>query len=54
MPTPDVPESYGPRNKEEARVFALVKEALDVGPGKTYDTVVGLIDELRVGFRRRP
>jgi hypothetical protein len=54
MPTPEVPESYGPRSEEEERVYALVKEALVAGPGKTYDTVADLIDELRAGIPRRP
>lgn len=54
MPTPEVPESYGPRNEEEARVYALVKEALEAGPGKTYDTVADFIAELRAGVTRRP
>ncbi|MBA5636854.1 hypothetical protein H3H37_07270 [Duganella sp. LX20W] len=54
LPTPEVPEHYGPRNEEEARVHALVKEALLAGPGKTYPTVADLIDELRAGIPRRP
>lgn len=52
MPTPEVPESYGPRNEEERRIYTLVKEALDAGPGKTYDNVADLIAELRAGIPR--
>lgn len=39
MPTPEVPDSYGPRNEDDVRVYKLVKEALDAGPGRKYDTV---------------
>ena len=39
MPLPEVPESYGPRNVEDMRIYTLVKEAIDGGPGKKYDTV---------------
>lgn len=52
MPLPEVPESYGPRNEEERRVYKLVKEALDSGPGKTYASVADLIAELRAGIPR--
>ncbi|MDC8758429.1 hypothetical protein [Janthinobacterium fluminis] len=52
MPLPEVPESYGPRNEEEKRVHALVKEALDSGPGKTYASVSDLVAELRAGIPR--
>lgn len=52
MPTPEVPESYGPRNEEERRVHMLVQEALDAGPGKTYDHVADFIAELRAGIPR--
>jgi hypothetical protein len=31
MPIPDVPESYGPRNEEDQRVYDLVKAGLDSG-----------------------
>jgi len=46
MPLPEVPESYGPRNAEEQRIYQLVKEALDA-PGKTYDSVADFIAEMR-------
>lgn len=46
MPLPEVPESYGPRNEEDRRVYALVKEALDSGPGKKYDTVADFMRTL--------
>jgi hypothetical protein len=39
MPLPDVPESYGPRDEEEQRIYDLVMEGIDSGPGITYDTV---------------
>ena len=52
MPLPDIPESYGPRNEEERRVYMLVKEALDSGPGKTYASVADLMAELRTGIPR--
>ena len=47
LPTPEVPESYGPRNEEERRIYERIKEALDSDDGETYDTVADLIDELR-------
>jgi hypothetical protein len=50
MPLPEVPESYGPRNEEEKRVYELVKEALDSGPGMTYASVADLIADLRAGI----
>lgn len=53
MPTPEVPESYGPRNDEERRVHTLIKEALDAGPGKTYDNVADFIADLRAGIPGR-
>lgn len=46
MPTPEIPESYGPRNGEDRRVYKLVKEALDAGPGKKYDTVADFMRTL--------
>ena len=49
MPSPEVPESYGPRNEEERRIYALIKEALDGDEGLSYETVDDLIDELRKG-----
>lgn len=49
MPTPDVPESYGPRNAGETRIHELVSEALDADDGQVYETVDDLIDELRKG-----
>ncbi len=39
MPAPEVPESYGPRNDEDVRVYAFVKEALNACPGTKYDSV---------------
>jgi hypothetical protein len=50
MPTPEVPESYGPRNQEDVLVYTFVKEALDGGPGKKYDNVADFIAELRAGI----
>ena len=50
VPAPEVPESYGPRNEEERRIYERVKEALDCDEGETYDTVADLIDELRRGI----
>ncbi len=52
MPTPEVPESFGPRNEEERRVHGLIKEALDSGPGKTYGSVAEFIAELRTTIPR--
>ena len=46
LPTPEVPESYGPRNDEDLHVHQLVQEALDAGPGKKYDTVADFIQSL--------
>lgn len=46
MPTPEVPETYGPRNEEDVRVYKLVKEALDAGPGKKYDSVTDFMRAL--------
>jgi hypothetical protein len=51
MPTPEVPESYGPRNEEELRIYNLVKEGLDSGPGKTYASVADFIAELRANIQ---
>lgn len=53
MPLPEVPESYGPRDEEDRRVYSLVKEALDSGTGKTYASVADFIMELRAGIPRR-
>jgi hypothetical protein len=39
MPIPEVPESYGPRNAEDRRVYKLVKEAFDADIWHTYETV---------------
>ena len=39
MPLPDVPESYGPRNEEEQRIYDLVMEGIHSGPGTVYATV---------------
>ena len=50
MPTPEVPESYGPRNQEDVLVYAFVEEALDSGPGKKYESVADVIAELRAGI----
>ncbi len=46
MPLPEMPESYGPRDDEELRIYNMVKEALDVGPGKAYASVADFIAEL--------
>jgi hypothetical protein len=46
LPTPEVPESYGPRNDEDLHVHQLVQEALDAGPGKKYATVADFIQAL--------
>lgn len=46
MPLPELPESYGPRDDEELRIYNMVKEALDGGPGKTYASVADFIAEL--------
>ncbi|NRR29085.1 hypothetical protein HSX11_02700 [Oxalobacteraceae bacterium] len=51
LPTPDVPDSYGPRNEEDVRVYKLVKEAFDTGPGKKFDTVADFMSALDL---RRP
>lgn len=51
LPTPEVPESYGPRNEEERRIYNLVKEGLDNGPGKTYASGADFIAELRTSIR---
>lgn len=50
MPTPEVPESYGPRNQEDVLVYRFVKEALDGGPGKKYASVADFIAELRASI----
>lgn len=50
LPLPETPESYGPRDQEEQRIYNLVKEALDSGPGKTYATVADFIAELRASM----
>lgn len=50
LPLPEVPDSYGPRDEEERRVYALVKEALDSSPGKTYASVAELMAELRASI----
>jgi hypothetical protein len=39
MPLPEVPESYGPRDEEEQRIYDLVMEGINSGPGTVYDTV---------------
>jgi hypothetical protein len=46
MPIPDVPESYGPRDEEEQRIYELVMEGLESGPGKVYATVDEFMREL--------
>lgn len=48
LPTPEVPESYGPRNEEDLRVHQLIQEALDAGPGKKYATVADFIQALDI------
>ena len=53
LPAPEVPESYGPRDEEEQRVYDLVNEALDGGPGTTYASVEELIAELRASIPRQ-
>ena len=52
IPLPEVPDSYGPRDEEERRVYTLVKEALDSGPGKTYASVADFMVELRASLTR--
>ena len=51
MPTPEVPDSFGPRNQEDLRVYKLVKEAIDTGAGKKFDTVAEFMRalDIRVG-----
>lgn len=51
MPLPEVPESYGPRNEEERRIYQLVQESLDA-PGKTYASVADFIAEMRTSLPR--
>jgi hypothetical protein len=46
MPTPEVPDSYGPRNEADVHVYNLVKDALDAGPGKKYATVADFMRTL--------
>jgi hypothetical protein len=46
MPIPDVPESYGPRDEEEQRIYDLVMEGFASGPGKVYASVSELAAEL--------
>lgn len=53
LPAPAVPESYGPRDEEEQRVYDLVNEALDCGPGITYASIEELIAELRAAIPRQ-
>lgn len=36
-PIPDVPESYGPRNEEDRRVLALVREGMASGCALVLD-----------------
>jgi hypothetical protein len=50
LPLPEVPDRFGPRDEEERRVYALVKEALDSGPGKTYASVAEWMAELRASL----
>ncbi len=52
MPLPEVPESYGPRNEEDLRVYTLVKEAIDGGPGRKYDTVADFMGTLNARVSR--
>jgi hypothetical protein len=54
VPTPDVPDSYGPRNEEERRIYDMLNEALDGDEGQSYETVADLIDELRSGLTPPP
>ena len=45
---PDQPaaqDSYGPRNEEERRIYALINEAL-AGDFKEYETVEELLDDV--------
>ena len=37
MPIPDTPDSYGPRNEEDERVYALVMAGLNSGPAIPVD-----------------
>ncbi len=53
MPLPDVPESYGPRNDEDREVYALINEALESGPGKTYASVAEFAAEFRARLQAR-
>ena len=36
-PIPEIPESYGPRNKEDRRVLALVLEGMSSGQATPLD-----------------
>ena len=45
MPLPEVPESYGPRNEEDQRVYELVKEGIESGPSIPMDDT--FFDRLR-------
>jgi len=53
MPLPDVPESYGPRDEEEQRIYDLVMEGFNGGPGKTYASVDEFAAEFRAQLRQR-
>ncbi len=46
MPLPEDPDTYGPRNEEERRIYQLIKESLD-SPSKTYASVADFIAEMR-------
>jgi hypothetical protein len=37
MPLPEVPESYGPRDEEEQRIYELVMEGINSGPAIPLD-----------------
>ncbi|HZX28413.1 MAG TPA: hypothetical protein VFF16_15185 [Telluria sp.] len=51
-PSPDAPETNVPRCEEDARVQALVKEALETGPGNVYDTPDDFLRAVRARVRR--
>ena len=52
MPIPEVPESYGPRNEEDMRVYVLVKEAIDSSRSNTYATPADFLRSVRTRIRR--
>jgi hypothetical protein len=52
LPLPEVPESCGPRNDEERRIFELVRKGIESGPGIEYPNAEAFAAEFRAQIPR--